>query len=1323
MSLPLVFFVNGKKVVEEDPDPDWTLLYYLRSKLMLCGTKLGCGEGGCGACTVMISKYDREKNKVGHLAINACLAPVCSMHGLAVTTVEGIGSTKTKIHPVQERMAKSHGSQCGFCTPGIVMSMYTLLRNSPLPKMKDLEKTFQGNLCRCTGYRPIIEGFKTFTEDYEVMQTESLIVNGKCRMGDQCCKQSNGWDLNGDSEIDKLIPTNVFTPYDPSQEPIFPPELKMYDTLDTQNLTFKSVEVTWFRPIALEDLLKLKSKHPKAKIVNGNTEIGVEIKYKHQHYPIRVHASHIPELCHVKIETTGIVFGSAVTLTNATNVLMEQIRTRPPYQTGIFSALVEMLHWFAGQQIRNVASIGGNIITGSPISDLVPILIASEAVLEVKSVRGVRQIVMNENFYSSYRTTILNDDEVLVSIIVPCTKENQFFCSYKQARRRDDDTAIVNFAINVTFKENTIETIKMVFGGMGATVQVPSKTCKALVGRPWNQETLDEALDTLIEDLPLSPNAPGGMTQYRRSLTLSLMFKAYLEISNKLDNTKVNPRDLSAIEPYQYNIPKSSQLFSISPQNLKTRIVGHPIPHVSAIQQSTGEAIYCDDIPEYKNELHLGLVLSTKAHATFTMDPADALKMKGVHLFLSAKDCSTGKVFVEKIVTSQGQMLGAIVAETKSLAQKAARMVRVTYHELRPVIITIEDAIKHNSYFTDVPSVIETGNVTEAFAVAPHVIEGECRSGAQEHFYLETQSALVVPKDGNELEVFSATQAPHFVSKMIGDVLQIPQHKINVRVKRLGGGFGGKGRPSVLFAVPVALAAYRLGRPVRCMLDRDEDMLITGSRHPFYIKYSTAFDDQGKILACEIYMYNNAGYSKDTSDLVMQRALFHFQNAYKLPNVRAHGYLCKTNLPSNGAMRGFGAPQGMLAGEFMVRKIAEFLGKDPLEVTELNMYRAGDSTHYKQKIENCTVDRCWTECIANSNYYQRKLNVQKFNRENRWKKRGIAVVPTMYGVGYGYGRPTFQQAGSLVNVYTDGSVLLTHGGVEMGQGLHTKMIQVASTVLEINYNKIHISEISTATVPNAVPTASSISADLNGMAVLYACEEIKSRLEPFKLANPKGKWEDWVTAAYTNRVNLSATGYYKIPITSFDSTTQTGTFYNYYSAGAACTEVEIDCLSGDHRILKTDIVMDVGDSLNPAVDIGQIEGAFMQGYGLYTLEEMMYAPDGTTLTKGPGTYKLPSFTNIPTEFNVALLKGAPNPKAIYSSKAIGEPPLFLASSVLFAIREAIKSSREDAGVPVTDFTLFPPATSAKIRMACEDILTMKLDKPEPGSFIPWNVDV
>uniref|UniRef100_A0A1Y1MI51 xanthine dehydrogenase n=2 Tax=Photinus pyralis TaxID=7054 RepID=A0A1Y1MI51_PHOPY len=1239
------------------------------------------------------------------------------MHGLAVTTVEGIGSTKKKIHPVQERIAKCHGTQCGFCTPGFVMSMYTLLRNKPLPKMKDLEETFQGNLCRCTGYRPIIEGFKTFTEDWELMQNEK----GGCQMGDQCCKVNR---QNDEEERDDLVDTGAFVPYDSTQEPIFPPELKLYDTFDRQELIFHGTEVTWHRPVVLKDLIELKAKYPKAKLVNGNTTIGIEVKFGNRVYPMLLHSAYIPELTDIQLTSTGVRFGSAVTFSNLSKYLSEQIQVLPEHETRIFVAVVDMLRYLGGKQIRNVATIGGNIANASPLSDLCTVLVAAGAVVEISSVRGSRVVTMDEHFFTRYQTTILQDVEILIAITIPYSNSNQYFHSYKQSRRRDQDTAIVNCASNIIFGENkVIEEFKIVFGGMGPTIMVPVRLCAEMVGKLWNEETLNWAIECLAEDVSLLTDLPGGMIQYRRSLTLGLMLRTYWTIMEKLSSNRHDLKDLSGSRGFSNQIARSSQIFHIHPSSLKTDTVGKPIPHISAFRHATGEAIYCDDMPPFKNELYMAVVLSTKAHAHFTMDASDAVQMEGVRLFLSAADLphelncigrgNPNAVFVEKTVTSHGQVLGAIIAESQAIAQSAARRVKVTYEELEPVIISIEDAIEHKSYFTDVtnPCVAEKGNVDEIFRTAPHIIHGESRSGKQEHFYLETQCTVAVPKEDGELEVYSSTQFPNLLSCAIAHSLNLPMNRVPVIVKRLGGGFGGKELCAGSIAIPAALAAQNLGCPVRCMLDRDEDMLITGGRHPTYIKYKTAFDDDGKILATEVYLYIDGGYSSEATDLITRVALINLPNAYNIRNIRTYGYMCKTNTPSNLAFRGFGAPQAMLSAEYMIREIAEFLKKDPLDVARVNLAKEGDVTFYDHIMENCTLSRCWDECLTNSSYSSRVSAVNSFNRANRWKKRGIAVVPTAFTVGYGTAALRF--AAALLHVYLDGSVSLTHSGVEMGQGLHTKMIQVASRALEIPHSLIYTSSIATDKVPNPNITSASVNSDYNGMAVLNACEIIKSRLEPYKKANPEGKWEDWVAAAHWDRVNLSTTGFYKNPSKDFDWKTMTGTYTDYLTMGVACTEVEIDCLTGDHQIIRTDIVMDVGESLNPAIDIGQIEGAFMQGYGLFMLEEFMFAPDGAILTKGPGTYKIPTLSNIPIEFNVALLKGACNPKAIYSSKGIGEPPLFLSSSVFFAVREAIKAARRDAGVPETGFKLSAPATSEVIRLACEDHLTMKIRKVQP----------
>ncbi|XP_071580587.1 xanthine dehydrogenase-like isoform X2 [Temnothorax nylanderi] len=482
----LIFYVNGKEVSDKNVEPQWTLLWYLRNKLGLTGTKLGCAEGGCGACTVMISKFDRVAGKIIHLAVNACLTPVCAVHGLAVTTVEGIGSTKTKLHPVQERIAMAHGSQCGFCTAGIVMSMYALLRSIPRPTMDNLETAFQGNLCRCTGYRPIIEGFKIFTEEWERSQ---LMINVReegtnntrtCSMGDACCKKVFT------SEPTEIFNSKEFGPYDPTQEPIFPPKLKIESKLDEQYLIVKGKNVSWYRPTNLKTLLALKEQYPNAKIVIGNTEIGVEMKFKHLIYPILIQPTQIKEMHGIIEIPEALRVGASVTLVELEETLRYYIKIKPEYNTRIFREIINMLHWFAGKQIRNVAAVGGNIMTGSPISDLNPIFMAACIKLNLCSLNhDSRTIPMDHTFFVGYRRNIVLPEEVLVSIDIPFTKENQYFIAYKQAKRRDDDIAIVNMALNVYFVPDTsiIQEALIAFGGMAPTTILARQTCQKIIGR------------------------------------------------------------------------------------------------------------------------------------------------------------------------------------------------------------------------------------------------------------------------------------------------------------------------------------------------------------------------------------------------------------------------------------------------------------------------------------------------------------------------------------------------------------------------------------------------------------------------------------------------------------------------------------------------------------------------------------------------------------------------------------------------------------------------------------------------------------------------
>lgn len=1359
----LVFYVNGSKVVEDTAQPEWTLLFYLRNQLRLTGTKLGCGEGGCGACTVMISRYDRTTETIMHYAVNACLTPICAVHGLAVTTVEGIGQPgdvegqrkqhKRRLHAVQERLAKAHGSQCGFCTPGFVMSMYTLLRSNKteLPSMAEVEEGFQGNLCRCTGYRPILEGCRTLTRDG--------CCGGQAN-GNGCCmdpiNQSNGDVVNGHANgngetIQRPVSTTLTNPsdfeesYSENQEPIFPPALQLSDELDKQYLVIKGERVTWYRPVKLGQLLKLKSEFPHAKVVVGNTEVALEMKFKHCDYPVLISPVMITETLAVERNEDALLFGGAVTLSTFKEMLEHEVKKEPQESTRFFSALSQMLHWFAGKQIRNVAAIAGNIMTGSPISDLNPLFMAAGCMLTLQSqTKGIRYVKMDQHFFTGYRRNVVQPDEILLKIAVPRTKPDEYVNGYKQSRRREDDIAIVNGAFRVLFhpESSKIQEISMAFGGMAPTTVMAIGTMEKLAGRCWEEDSLvEDVCRFLLEDLPLSPSAPGGMSSYRQSLCLSFFFKFHLYVLRDLIArnivTSFIAEKLSGAElDIERGRFKSAQLFELVPKDQPDLDpVGRPLAHVAGEKHVTGEALYCDDLPPVASELHMALVLSNQANAEIdSIDPFAALALEGVHGFFSAKDIDPGRnifgpiihdeeVFASERVTCCGQVIACVVADNLALAQRASRLVKVTYRpSAGPTIITIQDAIDNNSFYEGHARQIIKGNVDAALPNAQHVLEGTFQMAGQEHFYLETQAVLVVPKgEDGELDVTCSTQNPSEVQQVVAEVLGLPANRVVCRVKRMGGGFGGKETRSAMLAAPAAVASFRLQRPVRCMLDRDEDMMITGTRHPFMARYKVGFDSTGKITALDVQLFSNGGNTMDLSRGIMERAVFHIDNAYQIDNLRCHGIVCRTNLPSNTAFRGFGGPQGMAVIENVMTDVATYLNMDPLAVRSLNLYREGDETHYNQRLEYCTLDRCWSECQALARTDQRRKEIDNFNRAHRFKKRGMALIPTKFGIAFT--ALFLNQAGALVHVYKDGSVLLTHGGTEMGQGLHTKMLQVASRSLNIPVDLIFISETSTDKVPNTSPTAASAGSDLNGMAVLNACQILMDRLVPIRKANPEGTWQQWIQDAYFQRISLSTTGFYKTPDIGYDFVTNKGTPFRYFTFGAACSVVEVDCLTGNHRVLRTDIVMDLGESLNPAIDIGQVEGGFVQGLGLFTLEEPLFSPsNGQVMTRGPSNYKIPSADDIPEEFNVSLLRGCPNPHAVYSSKAVGEPPLFLASSVFFAIKDAIHSARTEAGI-TGNFTINSPATSERIRMACEDDLIRKVSKPASGAFQPWAASV
>uniref|UniRef100_A0A3Q3WHF2 Uncharacterized protein n=1 Tax=Mola mola TaxID=94237 RepID=A0A3Q3WHF2_MOLML len=1244
----LIFFINGKKVVDKNADPEEVLLGFLRRKVGLTGTKYGCGSGGCGACTVMVSRYDRNQSKVVHFAANACLLPVVTLHGAAVVTVEGVGSTKAKLHPVQERIAKAHGSQCGFCTPGMVMSMYALLRNKPQPTMEDIREALGGNLCRCTGYRPIIDGFKTFCES----EVGSFLLPG--------------------------IHMQIFFPL-------------------------------------------LKAEHPSAPLIVGNTTIGPKMLLKGVHHPLVIYAGRVAELGAVTWGKNGVTVGAACSLSTLQKEMEEALVEAEEEKSRGYRALLQTLQCLAGKQIRNMATVGGNLLSANPKYDLSSVLAVLDCTLHIASKDGMKSIPFDEKLFTGFGETALRPDEVLLSINIPYTKPWEFVAAHRQAQRREFAFSFVNAGMKVVMKEGSdiVESLNIYYGGVGSTLVKPRQTCQQLVGRSWGEDLFSDACRILKEEVDVSPSIHGGRAEYRKTLCISFFFKFYMQVLQEIKGrTSIFPRSISALSSLSrtkcHRVDNPSRLL-VSEAQTSNDTVGRPSMHQSAFQQATGEARYYDDLPPVQGELFIFMVTSTRAHAKIlNIDPSEALNMPGVVTFLSAGDVpganrrlwfnNPEELFAEEEVLCVGQIIGAVVAEGREQARRAAQKVQVTYQDLQPVFFTIEDAIKHESYF-EPKRKVERGEVDEALKDAEHILEDEIYMGGQEHFYIETQGMIAVPKGENdEMDLFMATQHAAFNQELVGMALGVDSNRITCHVKRLGGSFGGKVMKTAVLSAITAVAAHKTGRPVRCCLERGDDMLITGGRHPFLGKYKVGYNSDGTIVAADITYYSNAGCTLDESMFIMEKAILHMDNGYKIPNLRGHGIVCKTYLPSYTAFRGFGGPQGLMVMENILHEVAVRCSLPPEKVREINMYREELCyTHHKQPFCPTNMVRCWGECLEQANYQDRHRAVQLFNSSNRWKKRGIAAIPLKFGIGFSKG--FYNQGAALVNIYKDGSVLVSHSGTDMGQGINTKAIQIASRALNVPMSNIFIKDTCTGNVPNAAPSAASFGTDAVGMAIKDACEKLMKRLQPLMEKNPQNTWKQWVNDAFFEKISLSATGFYTGPPTDVDWEKGEGQAYYYFTFGACCSEVEIDCLTGDHKNIRTDIVMDIGKSINPALDIGQVEGGFVQGLGLYTIEELQFSPDGVLMTRGPSQYKVPALCDIPAELN-----------------GIGEPPIFFGSTIFFAIKVAIAAARKERGLGDT-FPLSSPATAEKIRMACQDDFTDMASSPTDKTATPWCIDV
>jgi len=1308
--------VNGRVVHVDDVATTTTLLDWLRGSGRT-GSKCGCAEGDCGACTVAL--VDRDAGgKTTFRAINSCIALLPMFAGREIVTVEGIapaaGNAAPKLHPVQSCLVDNYGSQCGYCTPGFVVSLFEAYYRADCRTPAQINDQLCGNLCRCTGYRPIRDAALA-----ALRQREECV--GLAPAAGPGGPAAGGTRPPG---AVKARPEAALHP-DPFavrlQSPVAPPA----------ELAYAAGSDLFFRPTTLAGLFGLRQEFPDAQLVAGATEIGVELNKKFRKFPRLISTEGIPELTQITRTPAGWRIGAAATLT----AIEEKASAEYP-------SLAKMIRWFASRQIRNRATMGGNLATASPIGDSAPVLLTLDAGLVLASAAGERTVPLAE-FFTGYRKTALRPDEIIKEILLPpfapaagLTRRADFI---KVSHRQELDISIVSAAFCVDCDATGIvRQARLAYGGVAERPRRAPKAEAALTGR-----TMAEAAGAVAEILggeftPIDDVRSGAA--YRRGLVVSLWEKFASGESSEIHDG--GPR-------YEHQ-----GAWAVDDATRKLR-------HDSAAGHVTGRAMYVDDHAQRRPMLEVWPVSAPHARARILRRDATAARnAPGVLAVLMAEDI-TGQnnvgvsrhdepLFATDEVLYHGQMVAAVIGESLQACREAAALLQVDYEPL-PAMLGLAEAIRQGSYHTE-PHTLQRGDCVAALAAAPQSFEGEFEHGGQEHFYLETQAAWAEAGEDDTITVNSSTQHPTEIQTIVCEVLGLARHKVVVLAPRMGGGFGGKETQGNAFAAIVALAARRTGRPVRLQLDRDVDMTLTGKRHPFHAKFRIGHDADGRVLAAQVELVSDGGWSLDLSQPVLDRALFHLDNAYYLPTVHFTGRVAKTNTTSHTAFRGFGGPQGMIVIEEIIDRLARRLGLPPEQVRERNLYHGtGETnrTHYLEDIGDNRIQEIWQQVLAKSQFSERRRAVAEWNGSHARVRRGLAVTPVKFGISFTLSH--YNQAGALVHIYIDGSVQVNHGGTEMGQGLHAKIMGVAMRELGVPAASIRMMPTSTDKVPNTSATAASSGADLNGAAVAAACATLRERLAPVAagmlgvevdqiefangsvFARDKSGWTatsgrrrdepeersapaprqargpelverggrvppqrlpfaQVVAKAYTERVSLSATGYYKTPGLTWDWSKAAGRPFHYFACGAAVAEVEVDGYTGMHRVLRVDIVHDVGDSLNPGVDRGQIEGGFVQGMGWLTSEELKWDAKGRLLTHSASTYQIPAMSDAPMEFNVTLLPKAAQPNTIHGSKAVGEPPLMLA----FSVREAIRDAVASFGAPRGEVLLASPATGEAI---------------------------
>ncbi|HWD20635.1 MAG TPA: xanthine dehydrogenase molybdopterin binding subunit [Verrucomicrobiae bacterium] len=1217
------FNLNGRPVEIPGCSTSLTLLQYLRGS-GLTGSKEGCAEGDCGACSVAIVDHDAEGHPFWR-AINSCLTPVCLLHDREIVTVEGV-ACGGPLHPVQQQMVEGKGSQCGYCTPGFILSLLEGYHRDDMTSRQQWEDQLCGNLCRCTGYRPILDA--------------ALAAGAERKPG--------------------------------------PLDDRLRAAPPLGRIQHEGAGGKFFRPCSLPELFDLLQQWPEGRLIAGATELGLDITKRFRQFPIFISLEAVAELRQLQKEDSAWRIGAAVTLTEIDDAMGAEI-----------PAARDMLRVFGSRQIRNRATMGGNLVTASPIGDSAPLLLALDARLILASAGGERTLPIDE-FFLGYRKTALQPGEILKTILIPRPAPSRT-AWFKVSKRREMDISSVAACFSLTVDaNNNVQRIRLAYGGVAATPARALQTEQALLNQPWTAASLAMAIPRLAADFkPISDVR--GSAAYRAALTASLLQKFFC------------------------GEPAATRQFSPTPRAPESP------PHESAHLHVTGAARYADDQAAHKNALETWPVCATVARAKILRREAtEARLMPGIHAVLLAEDVPGVNdsspnhdeiLLAEKEAAFHGHLIALVAGESQEACRAAAEKIMVEYEPLAP-ILTLRDALAAQSFHNE-PNFIRRGQIDAALAEAPNILEGEFELGGQEHFYLEMQAAWAEPGEDGTMFVSSSTQHPTEVQNLVAHALHLPVNKVVVQVPRMGGGFGGKETQAAAPAILAALAAAKTGRAVRVHWNRDQDMMLTGHRHPFLARFKVGFDSEGKFRGARIHLWSNGGWSRDLSPAVTDRALFHLDNSYYIPAVEFRGQVARTNLSSNTAFRGFGGPQGMLIIEEIIDRIARRLGLPPEIVRERNLYHgAGETntTHYGQPIGDNTIPRVWAELKQNSAFDQRRAELARWNAASPHRKRGLAITPVKFGISFTLTH--LNQAGAFVLIYQDGAVQVNHGGTEMGQGVHTNIRAIAAQALGVAPENIRVMPTSTDKVPNTSATAASVGTDINGAAVKNACETLRARLLPaacallgsdsaefaagrvFDPSRPEKRisFHDVVQKAWQTRVSLSATGYYATPGITWDRAAGQGRPFHYFACGAAVAEVEVDGFTGMHRLLRADILHDIGEPINKGISRGQVEGGFAQGVGWLTSEELLWDDKGRLLTHSPDTYKIPAIGDMPEAFHVHFLKNSAPKNTVLGHKAVGEPPLMLAISVREALRDAIAAFHDSPGA----IPLASPATPEAI---------------------------